>query len=580
MLACSRRDDWCAYISSGGGGEKPPTEWSYLLPHSSEQQQKDDDDDTAETKDGAIKYFGYLKTLNRHHGTRFLLVVFLYEHVLKGFIYQLFHLALPYVYKAYNVPATKVLIFSTIVNSPWAMRPLLCLMSDIFPIGFYSKLPYILVTALIAAASYAVVSFLPHDNLHLVWLVVFMGGAILQIAATDSLFHKGIKDKIKSGFSASKGSELVTSVTLGTEIIGFVGVFLSGFILMSSGYRAVYIIAFLFALCSIGMVAMNCHGEKAVTSETSTKMRQWFWEHQEVCVLALMLACLNSVLVVVVLASRDMIAVGVVAIFVVLTVFFGCVLALSPVIAAVLVVSIIQTAVHMKVESAAFYFNTDTLAEFPNGPHFSKFFFNTVLGSVAFGAELLGLLTFLRFSPTWTCRSWLIMASFVASLGNVLYLLYFSRAVSVIPDWIWLILTYVVHYTAEKWKFMPFVASFACSVPKDMEVIGIGLLVGIISLVDNCGSAFSAWFLDSLACSPRGLPNEGDEFQNLWMVPLWNAIVPLVSLLLFVGLIPDASPGTNLLERDGCDFSTNCMWSRLPASRFGAWCGSRSQQED
>merc|ERR1712211_80102 len=104
------------------------------------------------------------------------------------------------------------------------------------------------------------------------------------------------------------------------------------------------------------------------------------------------------------------------------------------------------------------------------GPHFSKFFFNSILGSVYFAADLVGLLTYLRYSPTWTYRTWLIMASFAASAGNVLYILYYSRIISPpVPDWFFLIVTYTFHYIAEKWKFLPFVSFFMYASPKDME---------------------------------------------------------------------------------------------------------------
>ncbi|CAE7880431.1 unnamed protein product, partial [Symbiodinium sp. KB8] len=73
-------------------------------------------------------------------------------------------------------------------------------------------------------------------------------------------------------------------------------------------------------------------------------------------------------------------------------------LLLSPVIAKFAAFTLIQTSLHLSVSGPAFYFLTDSPEQYPEGPHFSKVFYNTCLGSVGSLATLLGLYTYNRYS--------------------------------------------------------------------------------------------------------------------------------------------------------------------------------------
>eukprot|EP00959_Pyramimonas_sp_CCMP1952_P448666 9394886-Pyramimonas_sp.AAC.1 len=54
---------------------------------------------------------------------------------------------------------------------------------------------------------------------------------------------------------------------------------------------------------------------------------------------------------------------------------------LTPVIAKFNAFSLIQTALGVSTSGASFYFYTDTPAMYPEGPHFSEFFYNSVMGT-------------------------------------------------------------------------------------------------------------------------------------------------------------------------------------------------------
>merc|ERR1719439_83550 len=74
---------------------------------------------------------------------------------------------------------------------------------------------------------------------------------------------------------------------------------------------------------------------------------------------------------------------------------------LSPIIAKFNAFSLIQTSCTFTVSGAAFYFFTDTPEQYPEGPHFSPFFYNTVLGVVQCIFSLIGIYCYQRFMSTW-----------------------------------------------------------------------------------------------------------------------------------------------------------------------------------
>merc|ERR1719491_1685897 len=70
------------------------------------------------------------------------------------------------------------------------------------------------------------------------------------------------------------------------------------------------------------------------------------------------------------------------SLIVALVMLFSFSVVLRPIIAKVNAFSLIQTSMGFSISGASFYFYTDTPEAYPEGPHFSKEFFTSVLGIV------------------------------------------------------------------------------------------------------------------------------------------------------------------------------------------------------
>merc|ERR1719401_636683 len=85
------------------------------------------------------------------------------------------------------------------------------------------------------------------------------------------------------------------------------------------------------------------------------------------------------------------------ALLVALVMLFSFSVVLRPVIAKVNAFSLIQTSCGFSIGGASFYFYTDTIEAYPEGPHFSKEFYTSVLGIVASICSLVGIWSYQKY---------------------------------------------------------------------------------------------------------------------------------------------------------------------------------------
>merc|ERR1719359_2068386 len=105
--------------------------------------------------------FSWLDELRFVFGHRLMVLLFVVQHMNKGFASAFAGRATPYLYKNYGVPAPQMQIFGGITQLPWAMKPIIGLLSDVCPINGYNKAPYILLTSAVGAWAYLSVGTVP-----------------------------------------------------------------------------------------------------------------------------------------------------------------------------------------------------------------------------------------------------------------------------------------------------------------------------------------------------------------------------------------------------------------------------------
>ncbi|CAK0850934.1 unnamed protein product [Prorocentrum cordatum] len=510
---------------------------------------------------------GYVAELARNYGGNFIVYLSTIEHVMKGFVCQLCQMAEPYIYASYSVPAPEMQMYLSLVNLPWAMKPIIGLVSDAFPVGGYSKAPYILVTSLLGASAFATVGVLPHASTPLMMLVACCFLMTLQVVTADILTQGKFTQKVKESRSLTGGTDLLTFVYMGIDAASLIAVMGSGFIINSFGAKSAYLISAVPAvLCVIPLLSGGLE-EKQMSGDEMSEIRQGFLQQKVVCSLVLLMFLATIAIPVTIVASGDAAVIGIVSVGVWTLMFVVSSLVLNPAIAAVNAYTLAQSVLTLKIDAAAFYFFTDTSDQYPGGPNFSKLFFNTCLGSVQFAAGLAGIITYQKLSKKITYRKWVVMANIAAAAANLSNILLFKRVNLLlgVPDWIWAICSNTVYFAVERWRWMPLFTAFSYLAPAGMEATMFALLMGCHNLGTAVAGNLGAWLLQALQCRPQGATSEAEQFAGLWKACAWLSVVPPVAAILLCHLLPDVRQNKSLLKsaRDGAtDGSLARRWEK------------------
>merc|ERR1719487_776311 len=78
---------------------------------------------------------------------------------MKGLVNALAGESARWVYKSYKVAGPSMQIYAGVVGLPWALKPIIGMVSDLCPIKGYNKAPYIVLSSLIGVLAFIMVGF-------------------------------------------------------------------------------------------------------------------------------------------------------------------------------------------------------------------------------------------------------------------------------------------------------------------------------------------------------------------------------------------------------------------------------------
>jgi len=508
---------------------------------------------------GPIKFF---LELQEHFGYKLLALLFIVQHNLKGLSSAYFGRAQPYLLKSYHVPGPQMQIVSGIVKLPWALKPIIGLVSDVMPIGGYNKAPYMLVVSVLGALSCILIGVLPQEMLSITTIIVFGFFFNLQVSTCDLLSEAKYAEKMQR--SPTKGSSLLTYVWFGMNVAGFVATITSGTLIHQMGPKVLFVVAAVPAAFAIYPVMMGYMEETKLTPEELAENRARYLQQKEACGLCVLMLISSIAVMVCGLISRDPVINCVVAVAVGMAMLVCFSLVLSPVIAKFNAFSLIQTALSLSTGGASFYFYTDTPEQYPEGPHFSDFFYNSVLGTAGTVFSLIGIFTYQRYMSNWKYRNLLIVTNITLSAFSALDIMMYARLNKKIgvPDHALVFGLSCIETVIAQWQWMPQVVILSYLCPKGMEATMYALLAGCHNLGFTVGSSGGALLIDRLGVKPSGAVGESAKFELLWVAALVSAVLPLLFVFLFVRLVPDARQDERLVDEEEVSATRGSLWNR------------------
>lgn len=509
-------------------------------------------------------FFETLDNLHRHFGFQLLSLLFVVQHLLKGFVHTLLGQAEPYVFRLYHVPGPEMQIYQGIASLPWALKPILGLISDVIPIFGYNKAPYMIITTLLSVMALLQVGVSSTESMTVRGLVICCFVVSLQVSLCDLLSEAKYAEKVKE--HPRHGPGMLTYVWFGMQVGGLVAVMLSGFLIQDFGARSPYLICAVPAAAVLIPVCLGYLDERQQSHSEIAEVRKKVFSQWEACLL-----CIITFLGIVYLVACGILTNGdpymntVAALLVGGVVLVSFSVFLSPVIAGFNAFAFVQTALSWHFGGAAFYFFTDTPEQYPEGPHFSEFFFNSVMGTAGAICSLLGIYFYQRYMSHWSYRSLLIFTNVLWALLSGLDLLLFTRTnVKLgIPDKAFVLSSTCLSSVIQQWKWMPGVVILSHLCPKGMEAIMYALLAGCHNLGNMVAASCGAYLLVLLDCRPNGSPNESKQFENLWIASLITTILPLVVVASLWWLIPDVKQNESLMDDSERDATRGSFYRRI-----------------
>ncbi|KAM3368381.1 hypothetical protein ACQJBY_016741 [Aegilops geniculata] len=443
---------------------------------------------------GVASPFRWLRRLSRELHWSFVLAVFAVYGACQGVGSAIGVVAASYYSKdVLRLQPSAAQFYQGIVDSPWVVKPIWGLLTDVVPVAGYRRRPYFLLAGVIGATSMLMVSV--QSNLGLIPAVLALtaqsaGAAIADVTldalvAQNSITHPSLAADMQSlcGFCSSFGS-----------LIGFS---MSGLLVHSMGAQgAIGLLSISSALVFSAGILLK---ESRVTDFDYKQVHKKFYK-----------------------AIQSM----------------GTTLKCPEVWRPCLYI-FVSLNLSLNIQGGMFYWCTDQLT----GPGFSEEFIGVIYAVGAVGS-LLGVVLYQSALKDYNFRSMLLWGQVLSSLAGMLDLALVTRLNTKIgmPDYVFAVIDCGVSVVIGRLQWMPVLVLCSKLCPPGIE----GTFYVLLMSIQNMGALMSAWWGGLLL---HTLNVTRLEFSNLWAVVLIRNVSRLLPLTLLF-LVPRSDQNSTLLPAE------------------------------
>jgi MFS family permease len=472
-----------------------------------------------------------------------------------------------YLFRMYHIDGAQMQVYKAIMVLPWAFKPIFGVISDTFPIMGYKKAPYILIVTVLAIFGFAYVAFSP-DSAPLPAIVCGLIAGSLQASVVDLLVEARYSEKMRE--FPEYGPDLVTFVWSGVSLGGLVATSTIGVLLQyGGGPKTVYMIcAFAAAIMFIPTSLGYLEEQKMSIREARIQSVRMLRRQPEILFLAVLMASCVMAMAVSGIVVQNITVNFIVAVSLGFLVIFSFAILLRPIIASIKITAVVQTALSLSIDGGVFYFFTDSASQYPDGPHFSPFFYTTVMGLVAGVFGLVGIWSYNRYMKEWTYPTIYYIANSSVFVLHLLGLVIYTRTNVAwgISDEVFVLSSSVLNSVVGTWMWIPGVTVVAHLCPKGLEASMYALLAGCHNLGSSVSQYAGAFMLHEMGITPNGSDNESSKFDNLWIAVLISACLPLITMAIIPFTIP-AKPQTEpILTEHPHSATVGSIWERIRAA--------------
>lgn len=509
----------------------------------------------------------WMQKLARVYSWKLLMMVVLTNHMLKGFVCGggdegLIGKPVEFIFADYGIAGPRLQVLKSIAMAPWALKPVIGVLSDIVPIFGYHKMPYLILTSIGSVCACFAMGFNWANTSTLVIVCLFL--CFSQAATVDLLVEATQASEVKE--NSKCGPEFFTFTWLGINMGQILGVAFVGALLQYGGNRVSYLIAAPLVALVLWPIMGNWLNEKRLPPGERGLNCERITRNPILTSLTLIMGFFVVLLIVgtFTMAEQPLFYLS----LVVSAMGLGCIVYfLRWEIAGPIVFWFALGFLSMNIDGALFYFYTNGSEAYPEGPHFTPYFYTAAIGLAVFGGIFVGFTTGDSLFPGWTYRQILATTLVLRCLTQLLLVPVFLRWTH--ESWhgygeaIWVLTATAMDTCVFAWRWIPKQVMGSQLTPDGCEATVIALNAGSFNLAMVLSSYVGSYMLSSYGIKPSGEPGESLMFSSLWKAQATAALAPLVLLPLLPMLIPGKTATDRLITVEQRSATYNSPHERL-----------------
>lgn len=511
---------------------------------------------------------------------KLLVMIIAAQHILKGFVGgggEEGLIGMPVFFLLKEPPlkleAAELQIAKACMIAPWALRPLIGIVSDSIPIFGYRKLSYMVITSVLSVIAMLAIGFnLVTSSVTGLLACLILGQ--LQLSTLDLLVKAKVSEVVKD--APSIGPEFMQFQWIGTNVGQICGMLTVGLLIQYSSYTVSYLVAAPFCAMVLWPVLGNYLGDEKVDYKLRDTCQAWK-AHPTLIFLTLFYgACVVFTVVMVYLLlchefSQDTVLWSFVVVVILL--LSAMLVFLRKEIGPVMCFWFLQSLSYISIDGALFFFYTNDPEKYPDGPHFSPLFFTTGIGLAGLTGVLIGYITGTSIFKTWGYRSIIVLTTVIRSLARLLLipvLLRWTHSTMGGGEALYVMAVVCTDAIAAAWCWIPKEVMMSHLAPRGLEAMVMSLFVGSCIFATIIGEFSGNYLLRKLEiqpCPDKNAENYVLEFDKLWQAQVFTALAPCLVLVLVPLCIPSCSQTEKLLIEEDTSASCNSIWERMTSRR-------------
>jgi len=192
------------------------------------------------------------------------------------------------------------------------------------------------------------------------------------------------------------------------------------------------------------------------------------------------------------------------------------------------------------IDGALFYFYTDSVEQFPMGPHFTPWFYTTGIGVTVFLGIMVGFISGGEIFKDWSYRGILKVTIVLRALTQLALVPVLTRytARHGISDHMYVLVVTGLDTMVFAWRWIPKQVMGAHLTPRGVEATMLGLTAGTFNMSMIMSAYFGGFLLHQFGVRPTGMVGDVEMFGSLWKVQVIAALAPVMMLFAMPVMIP------------------------------------------